>query len=170
MDAEKVGDASNQPPPTCSQQSQLDREANYENVAEQVGNKLASDPSNITSEDGDILHSREVRAFGASEKGGLASQAHSQAAENMGVKKNPSNTAGGVTPTLAQKSQVDREVNLEDVAQRGIEKMQMGPTSVTKEDGDLLHSRETRATGTTEKGGLASQVQSQPAENMGVKK
>ena len=39
------------------------------------------------------------------------------------------------------------------------------PASITKEDGDLMHRREERAHGGTQKGGIASQVQSQAAEN-----
>lgn len=43
--------------------------------------------------------------------------------------------------------------------------MATNPASVTKEDGDLLHSREQRAHGHTDKGGIASQAQHLAAEN-----
>ena len=69
---------------TSAEQSQLHREANYNDAAEKVGTKLATEPENVTKEDGDLVHSRETRAFGATEKGGVASQAQSQAAKNAG--------------------------------------------------------------------------------------
>ena len=167
----QASNAADQPSPAT--QSQLDREANYVDAADTIGTKMNTDPASITKEDGDLVHSREVRAFGASEKGGLASQAQRQAAENMGATKSPS--SGGVE-SAAQvsspnvQSQMDREANLAEAAEQVGQKMETDPGRVTKEDGDLLHSRETRVKGTTEKGGLASQVQSQAAENMGVKK
>ena len=69
---------------TSAEQSQLDREANYNEAADKVGTKLATEPENVTKEDGDLVHSRETKAFGATEKGGVASQAQSQAAKNTG--------------------------------------------------------------------------------------
>ena len=71
---------------TPAEQSQLDREANYVEAAEKIGTKLATEPESVTKEDGDLLHSRETKAFGATEKGGIASKAQSQAAENAGDK------------------------------------------------------------------------------------
>lgn len=44
-------------------------------------------------------------------------------------------------------------------------KMANDPEHVTKEEADLLHSREQRAFGNTSKGGVASQAQSMVAEN-----
>ena len=69
---------------TPAEQSQLDRKANYVEAADKVGTKLETDPGNVTKEEGDLLHSRETKAFGATEKGGIASQAQSQAAKNAG--------------------------------------------------------------------------------------
>ena len=69
---------------TSTEQSQLHREANYNEAADKVGAKLATEPENVTKEDGDLVHSRETRAFGTTEKGGIASQAQSQAAKNAG--------------------------------------------------------------------------------------
>ena len=68
------------------EQSQLDREANYVEQADQVTSKLATNPSSVTKEDADKMHSRETRAFGTTESGGIASQAQSQVAENTGAK------------------------------------------------------------------------------------
>ena len=69
-----------------AEQSQLDRNANYEEAADKVGTKMATDPGSVTKEDGDLLHSRETKAHGITEKGGIASQAQSQAAANQGNK------------------------------------------------------------------------------------
>ena len=48
---------------------------------------MANDPASVTKEDGDLLHSREQRAHGRTEKGGIASQAQRLAAENEGATK-----------------------------------------------------------------------------------
>jgi len=63
-------------------QSQLDRQENYESAAEAVKQKLEQDPQAVTKENGNLMHSRETKAFGTTEKGGLASQAQSQASKN----------------------------------------------------------------------------------------
>lgn len=63
-------------------QSQLDREANYVEAADKVGTKMANDPGHVTQEDAHLLHSREVRAYGGAEKGGVAAQAQSVASMN----------------------------------------------------------------------------------------
>lgn len=73
-------------PLTPGEQSQLDREANFVQQADKVASKLANDPSSVTKEDADKMHSRETRAFGTTESGGIASQAQSQVAENTGAK------------------------------------------------------------------------------------
>lgn len=151
-------------------QSQLDREANYVEAADQIGTKMSTNPSNITKEEADLLHSREHRAFGATEKGGIASQAQSLAAENAGDKKTSSTVGGATNLTPEQQSQLDRETNFAQAADQVGSKMETNPGSVTKEDADLLHSREHRAHGLTEKGGIASQAQSLASENAGDKK
>ncbi|KAL9636525.1 MAG: hypothetical protein Q9164_002767, partial [Protoblastenia rupestris] len=72
---------------TTAQQSELDRKANFAEQADKVASKLETEPGSVTKEDGDKMHSREQKAFGQTEKGGLASQAQKQAAENEGVTK-----------------------------------------------------------------------------------
>jgi len=150
-----------------TEQSQLDREANYVEAADKVGTKMATDPASVTKEDGDLLHSRETKAFGATEKGGIASQAHSLASENTGEKKPRSEDT---TLTPAEQSKFSRKANYVEAADKVGAKIATDPASVTKEDGDLLRSRETKAFGATEKGGLASQAQSLASENAGEKK
>jgi len=70
-----------------AEQSQLDREANYVEQADEVGTKMATKPENVTKEDANKMHSKEHKAFGNTEPGGVASQAQSLAAENAGDKK-----------------------------------------------------------------------------------
>ncbi|KAL8766558.1 MAG: hypothetical protein Q9209_006701 [Squamulea sp. 1 TL-2023] len=143
-------------------QSQLDRQANYEDAASKVGGKLVNEPGNVTKEEADLLHSREQRAFGVTEKGGLASQAQHQVAENEGV----TTFRSTITPSNpTSQSQMDRQANYEDVANKVGGKLANEPENITKADADLLHSREHRALGHTEKGGLAAQAQHQVAEN-----
>lgn len=65
-----------------SEQSQQQREENFQEAIDIVAPKMANAPENVTKEDGDLLHSREQRARGITEKGGIASQAQQMAAEN----------------------------------------------------------------------------------------
>ncbi len=69
-------------PMSSEEQSKLDREANFVDAADKVGAKMRTDPETVTKEDGDTLHSRETKAFGTTEKGGIASQAQSLASQN----------------------------------------------------------------------------------------
>ena len=85
--ANKRGDTvQTKAPLNPGEQSQLDREANYAEQADKVASKLATNPSSVTKEDADKMHSRETRAFGATGSGGIASQAQSQVAENTSAK------------------------------------------------------------------------------------
>jgi hypothetical protein len=133
-------------------QSAADRVANFEKEAENIVTKMATNPQAVTKEDADLAHSREHRAFGQTSKGGVAAQAQSLANENM---KNPS----------ATQSAADRVSNFDQTADQITDKLANAPETITKEDGDLAHSREQRAFGATHKGGLASQVQSQANAN-----
>lgn len=63
-------------------QSAADRATNFESVAEGVTSKMAIAPETVTTEDANLAHSREQRAFGQTSKGGVASQAQSLASEN----------------------------------------------------------------------------------------
>ncbi|KAI4222045.1 MAG: hypothetical protein L6R36_006441 [Xanthoria steineri] len=145
-----------------SSQSQLDRQANFEDAASKVGGKLVNEPGNVTKEEADLLHSREQRAFGVTEKGGLASQAQHQVAENQGA----TTTRSNATPTNpSTQSQMDRQANYVATAATVGSKLANEPESITKEEADMLHSREHRALGHTEKGGVAAQAQHQVAEN-----
>jgi len=126
--------------------------ANFEKEAENIVTKMATNPQAVTQEDADLAHSREQRAFGQTSKGGIAAQAQSLASENL---KNPS----------ATQSAADRVANFDKTADGITEKLANAPETITKEDGDLAHSREQRAFGATHKGGLASVAQSQANAN-----
>lgn len=154
-------------------QSQTTKQRNLEDIAGEVLSKLENSPDTVTSEDASLLHSREARLMGGPTKGDLASQAQSVAAANEKGATVQSNSAQGSSVqadlTPAEQSQMDRNANYAEAAEKIGTKLATEPESVTKEDGDLLHSRETKAFGATEKGGIASQAQSQAAENAGDK-
>ena len=69
---------------TPQEQSQSDREANYADHADRVAKKLETDRETLTKDEADKMHSREQKAFGTTEKGGLASQAQKLVAEKEG--------------------------------------------------------------------------------------
>lgn len=154
-------------------QSKTTKQRNLEETAAKVLSKLEISPDTVTSEDASLLHSREARVMGGPTKGDLASQAQSVAAANekgTTVRTDPTQGSGvNADLTPAEQSQLDREANYVEAADKIGAKLATEPGSVTKEDGDLLHSRETKAFGATEKGGVASQAQSQAAENAGDK-
>ena len=110
----------------------------------------------------------------------ISADAQRLAAVNEGDAKMPSK--GASDP--ATQSAIDRTENLQDAAENIAPKMVCAhcmdfpilsqqltsrqanaPETVTKEEADLLHSREQRAFGETSKGGIASQAQSMAAEN-----
>lgn len=148
-------------------QSQLTKQLNAERADAEIGSQLNTAPGSVTTEDASHVHSRESRALGGQQppKGSVASRAQSIAAANeKGATGQPN---APLSP--AEQSQLDREANYSEAVDKVGSKMAREPERVTKEDGDLLHSRETKAFGATEKGGLASQAQSLAAENAGDK-
>jgi len=68
-------------------QSAAHKEQNFQDAVSQVQPKLEQDPASITEEDAALLRSREVRAHGGSEKGGVAAMAQKQVARNQGATK-----------------------------------------------------------------------------------
>ena len=76
------GQTTTRSPTDPAVQSQLDRQKNFESAAETVQHKMEQDPTTVTKDDADLLHSRETRAFGVTEKGGVTSQAQSLASKN----------------------------------------------------------------------------------------
>ncbi|KAI4174715.1 MAG: hypothetical protein LQ343_002086 [Gyalolechia ehrenbergii] len=152
---------------SAQMQSELTKQRNLEQTAAKVGSKLETAPGSITKEDAQAAHRAESRALGGQQpaSGSVTSQAQHEAAVNEGATSaaTTATTAASVDPAV--QSQMDRQANFEDAASKIGGKLVNEPGNVTKEEADTLHSREQRAFGHTEKGGLASQAQSQVAEN-----
>lgn len=147
-------------------QSELTKQRNAQQVDQSLGSKVATDPSSVTAKDAQTLHRRESRALGGQQPrpDSLASQAQSLAAKNeQGAPVSNQSNSGFTDPPV--QSQLDRQNNYEDAADMVKQKLEQNPEAVTTEDGNLMHSRETKAFGTAEKGGLASQAQSQASKN-----
>lgn len=117
-------------------------------------------------QDANYLKSREARATGQAQppKGSLSSEAQHIAAVNEGAAKSTGPAAGGDVPPAVQ-SALDREANFQDAANQVGSKLASNPASVTKEEADMMHSREQRAHGHTDKGGIASQAQKTVSQN-----
>ena len=124
-------------------------------------------------QDAATLHSREAKLTGQANppQGSLSSQAEHLAAVNEG--RASGSSASTLTGTLSSsentdpstQSAADRMSNFEQASAEVGDKMANNPASVTKDDANLLHSREHKAFGETSKGGVASQAQSMAAEN-----
>nr|POF26077.1 hypothetical protein CFP56_22225 [Quercus suber] len=149
---------------SAEMQSQVGKTRNFEQAVQEVGSKMQHDPAHVATEDAAYLKSREARAIGQGQPpaDSISADAQRLASANEGATKAPA-TKRRDDP--ASQSTADRVHNFEAVADRVASKMANQPEAVTKEDGDLLHSREQRAFGTTSKGGIASQAQSLAAEN-----
>ena len=130
--------------------------------------KVSNSPASVTADDAQQLHGAASRANGGQQppSGSLASQTQSLAAKNEqgGSTSASSQASQGQSDPTAQ-SRLDRQKNYEEAADVVKQKLQQDPATVTKEDGDIMHSREQKAFGTTAKGGLASQAQTQAAKN-----
>ncbi|KAK3050061.1 hypothetical protein LTR09_008716 [Extremus antarcticus] len=149
---------------SAQMQSQVGKQRNFEQAAQEVGQKMQADPGNVTSQDAAYLKSREARARGQAQppSDSISADAQRLAAANEGETKLSAND-GHADP--ATQSAVDRRENLQQAAEQVAPKMANNPEQVTKEEANLLHSREQRAFGATSKGGIASQAQSTAAEN-----
>ena len=122
----------------------------------------------VTKAEADHLHSLEARAHGHTEKGGITAIAQSVAAKRerqMSLSNGSSPSSGrsrANSKTFAVSSQEqshrDKEANLHQAEDTVMPKIEQG--TVTRADADLLHSREARAHGHTDKGGLAATAQS----------
>ncbi|MDI1491055.1 MAG: hypothetical protein OHK93_002260 [Ramalina farinacea] len=153
-------------------QSNLTRERNAANATSTIASKMTTDPSSISPSDARTLQSKTTKAQGGAqpEPGSLASQAASLASANEAGTTASGGQEDTVPLTSAEQSQLDREANFEKQAAQVKGKLDADPAGLSKQEADAMHSREQRAFGGTEKGGLASQAQSQVAENEGVKK
>lgn len=65
-----------------AQQSRLAKEQNFQQAASDIGSKMVNNPDHVTKADADLLHSREQRAQGHTEKEGVAAQVQKLANDN----------------------------------------------------------------------------------------
>lgn len=103
-----------------------------------------------------------AKAEGGTTKGSTSAKMQSELtkAQNANTIQTPNL---GTDPAV--QSHLDKEANLADAQDKVMPKIEMDPEHVTAEDANLLRSRETRAHGVTEKGGLAATAQHLAAEN-----
>lgn len=130
---------------------------------------IANQPRLIIVQDASYIHSREARATGQQypPSDSITADVQHQAAVNEGATSNTSSgsTSGSASLPPNVRSQMDKEANFQQAAAEVGSKLQSNPESISKEEADLLHRREHRAHGATEKGGIAAQAQSQSAQN-----
>ena len=122
---------------------------------------MQQDPTSITAADANYLKSREARATGQAQppKDSVSADAQRLAAANERGGA-PNNQTGPLSP--AEQSQLTKERNFEQTVNEVASK---DPSQITQDDANLLHSREQRAHGHTEKGGVASQAKAIANEN-----
>ena len=118
---------------TPAEQSRKDKETALHKTQDAIRVKLETDPEHITKEDAALLERRERRAHGAIPLGSLTAEVQSLA---------------------------DKNANLHQAEATIHPKLENEPENVTKEDAALLESRERKARGNIEKGGMASCAQS----------
>jgi hypothetical protein len=141
------------------EQSHRDKEANLHKIEEVVKPKI--EQGTVTESEANLLHSREARAHGLTEKGGLTSSAQSIVSKKRPTSlSDQTNVSAPGSPEerkqRKEQSQHDREVNFK------LAEMSLGPAiknepeKITKDDAPHLQSREHRAHGHVDKGGLAA--------------
>ena len=104
-----------------------------------------------------------AKAEGGTAKGSTSAKMQSELTKAQNASTGQGTSTGPVDPAV--QSQMDHEANLMDAQEKVVPKMQNDPEHVTKEDASLLRSRETKALGVTEKGGVAATAQHLAAEN-----
>lgn len=106
--------------------------------------------------------SEVAKAEGGTTKGSTSAKMQSELSKAQNANQTP-NLGTGTDP--ATQSSMTKEANFADAQDKVVPKMDNDPEHVTKEDANLLRSRETRAHGVTEKGGVAATAQHLAAEN-----
>ena len=104
--------------------------------------------------------SEVAKAEGGTTKGSTSAKMQSELSKAQNAGQTPNLSTDPIT-----QSHNTKEANFEDAKARIVPKMENDPEHVTKEDASLLRSRETRAHGVTEKGGVAATAQHLAAEN-----
>lgn len=102
----------------------------------------------------DSIAAEAKRLASANEQGGTPIAAAGNATNGSSANGTSTNGASGLN--RSEQSQADKEANFLDAVNALAPKVQDG--TVTKEEASLLHSREHKAYGQTEKGGIASQA------------
>jgi hypothetical protein len=124
------------------------------------------DEGTVTIDEANHLHSLEARAHGHTEKSGFTSTAQSVAAKrerqlsfssDSNLTSNRS-CANSKTITPHGQSHHNKETNLCQVEAAIEHKIEQG--TITEANANLLHSRETRVNGRTDKNGMATSAQS----------
>jgi hypothetical protein len=135
---------------------------NFESAAQDVLSKMQQDPQSITADDANYLKSREARATGQAQppKDSVSAEAQRLAAANERGTTPKTGQTGSLNPT--EQSNLTKERNLEEAINEIGSK---DPSQITQDDANLLHSREQRAHGHTEKDGVASQAKVIANEN-----
>ena len=147
-------------PAKGSASAQMQSEVTKARNAEQ-GNTTGS--SNTTKSAAGQMISEVAKSEGGTTKGSTSAKMQSELTKAQNANAGQESGAGAVDPTT--QSQMDREANFNDAQKKVAPKIQNDPEHVTKEDASLLRSRETRAHGVTEKGGVAATAQHLAAEN-----
>lgn len=146
-------------PSKGSASAQMQSEVAKARNAEQ-GNTSAG--GNTKSAAGQMI-SDVAKAEGGTTKGSTSAKMQSELTNAQNATSGQGASNGQVDPTT--QSHMDREANLQDAEQKVVPKMENDPEHVTKDEANLLRSRETRAHGVTEKGGVAATAQHLAAEN-----
>jgi len=147
---------------SAQMQSQVGKVQNFESAAQDVLSKMQQDPKSITADDANYLKSREARATGQAQppKDSVSAEAQRLAAANERGTTSKTGQTGPLNPT--EQSHLTKERNFEEAVNEVGSK---DPSQITQDDANLLHSREQRAHGHTEKGGVASQAKVIANEN-----
>lgn len=153
---------------TPEEQFRQTRERDFQIVAATVGEKIAKDPEHVTQEDANLVHSREQKAHGHTEKGGISAQAMHLAAQNAAKMTADNEVAVEDSTGLLgpeQLTHISKENDFHNAAAELRTKIADHPEHITKQDADHIHSLEQKAHGHTEKGGITAQVQHLAAQN-----
>ncbi len=145
-----------------------DLETEFQKESVKIEPKVAK--GTVTKAEADHLHSLEARAHGHTEKGGITAMAQSVVAKrerkmSLSNDAHPSRDSGKAQNigqphvlTLEEQSRHDKEANLHQAEVSIKPRIEHG--TVTQAEADFLQSREARAHGQIEKGGVAASAQS----------
>ncbi|KAF1912253.1 hypothetical protein BDU57DRAFT_504737 [Ampelomyces quisqualis] len=135
------------------EQSHRDREINLQKVKEVIKPKI--ELATVTGSEANLLYSREARVRGQTEMGGLTASAQPVVSQKRHDSLSD-HTNASAQGSAEEQFQRDREVNLK-LAEMSLESNNKNETEkVSKEGAASVQSREHRAHGHVDKGGLAS--------------